>query len=129
MTIREAIEQVDRIKPNDFDDDIKVRWLSALDGGMADEVFLTPPSELGLPYKHPEDMDTELLVGTPHDDMYLYHLQAMVDMYNGEYGKYQNTMEIFNARYTNFVRWFADTYEPAKGYDEGKKRPMGRYWQ
>lgn len=38
---------------------------------------------------------------------------------NGEYNKYQNSMEQFNAHYGNFVRWFASTYEPAQGYVRG----------
>lgn len=31
------------------------------------------------------------------------------------YGKYQNTMEMFNAAWGGFVAWFAETYRPADG--------------
>ena len=34
MTIREAIELVDRLKPNQYGSADKLRWLSELDGAM-----------------------------------------------------------------------------------------------
>ena len=57
-----------------------------------------------------------LLVDPPHDQIYVTWLQAQIDMENGEYSKYQNTMQMFNEGFNSFVAWFANTYEPANGY-------------
>lgn len=117
MKIREAIEHVDAVKPNAFDSKAKVFWLSALEGRIAASVFLLAPVEVRqLQYRFPEDLETELLVTSPHDDLYLLWLQAKIDEANGEYDRYQNTMQIYNEHYGNFLRWFAGLYDPAQGY-------------
>lgn len=115
-TIKEIIERVDENKPNAFTEKTKLRWLAALDGKVAVDVFLLDIVEAKrMAYTHPEDLETELLVGFPHEDIYDLWLKAQIDFENGEYDKYQNTMEMFNTHYSNFVRWFADTYEPSQG--------------
>ena len=39
MTIREAIELVDRLKPNQYGSADKLRWLSELDGAVWHEIW------------------------------------------------------------------------------------------
>lgn len=117
MKLREIIERVDEIKPNAFSSTVKTEWLNALEGRIAADVLLLAPAEIGqLRYSYQEDRETELLVSPPHDDIYVLWLQAKIDEANGEYNKYQNTMQIYNEHYGNFVRWFASTWEPAQGY-------------
>jgi len=127
MVIRDVIEWTDEIKPNAFNDRVKVEWLSALDGRIAADVLLLAPAEVAaLPYLYPRDMDTVMLVSPPHDDIYSLWLAAKVDEANGEYNKFANSAAIFNAHYSSFVRWFADTYAPAQGYNTGLARPLPR---
>ena len=115
--IREIIERVDKIKPNAFKQDVKVRWIAELDGMIATEVMLMCTTDAEqLKYSCPDDLESEPLVGFPHSGIYDLWLCAKIDFTNGEYNKYQNTMEMFNANYKAFVRWFAATYEPAQGY-------------
>ena len=57
-----------------------------------------------------------LLLDPPHDAIYRHWMEAMIDYENGEYSKYQNTMQMFNAQWASFVAWFAETYRPADGY-------------
>lgn len=119
-TIREILGQVDSRKPNAFSDGDKVRWMAELDGKIAADVLLMSIEDIQqLRYSWPEDEKTELLVRFPHDDLYSLWLYARIDFENGEYSKYQNSMEMFNAVYKNFVRWFASTYNPANGYRRG----------
>lgn len=116
-TIREIIDRVDEAKPNAFPDDLKIKWLSELDGKIAADVMLMGIVEirqLGNAYKGNADM--EPLVTYPHDDIYDKWLEARIDYANGEYNKYQNSMEMFNAAFSGFVRWFASNYDPAQGY-------------
>lgn len=119
-TIETVIARVDELKPNAFSEAQKLRWLALLDGKIAADVMLMDISELQqLEYQYPADMDTELLVSFPHDDMYDYWLAAKIDEANGEINKYMNSMEAFNAVYNNFVLWFVSTYEPAQGHRGG----------
>lgn len=115
-TIDTIITRVDEDKPNAFSKTQKVRWISILDGKISLEVFLMAPEEAKkLAYSDPEDLETEPLVNFPYDELYDLWLQAQIDFYNGEANRYQNTMEMFNARYYQFVRWVADSYDPAQG--------------
>ena len=54
-----------------------------------------------------------LLVEAPHSKIYGEYLIARIDYANGEYDKYANTMQMFNAFWSEFSRWFARVYAPA----------------
>ena len=114
MTVREAIDWVDEVKPNSFPDAVKTGWLNRLEGQLAAEVFLMAPVE--IEQLTLTDAGYELLVNPPYDDIYTLWLEAKIDEANGEYNKYQNTMQIYNARLGDFVCWFAQTWDPAQGY-------------
>lgn len=117
MTIKDAIAYADEVKPNAFSTAVKVRWLAELEGRLAAEVFQFAALEIAnFAYTAEKDLETELLVAPPYDDIYTLWLCAKIDEANGEYNKYQNTMQSYNEHYGSFVRWFAGTYEPAEGY-------------
>lgn len=118
MTNREIIDAVDDVKPNAFSEKTKVRWLDSLEGRVMTEVMLMDPCEV-RPFAYPECMEHEPLLEPPYDDLYVMWLTAQIDLANGEYEKYQNSMTVFNAAWTGFVRWFAARYEPAQGYHAG----------
>ena len=118
-TIQEIIERVDDTKINAFTQKTKLAWIGELDGKIAADVMLMSIDEIRmLEYKYPDSLEAEPLVGYPHQDVYVYWLEAKIDYANGEYNKYQNSMEMYNQHYGNFVRWFASTYEPVRGYPE-----------
>jgi len=117
VTIREVIDNVDDIKPNAFLDETKLRWINRLEGRICLDVFLMTIDQANeLAYKHPDNMNTELLVQHPHDDIYEEWLKACIDEANGEYTKYANNMALFNGKYRNFGGWFAREYKPAQGH-------------
>ena len=55
----------------------------------------------------------ELAVRPPHDKLYAAYLTAMIDFANGEYNKYQNSMQLFNLAFGEYARWYADNFRPA----------------
>lgn len=118
MTPRKAITRADETKPNAFSEEVKFEWLRALEGRIAADVFLLAKSELDTvtDLKYPADLDSELIVEPPHDELYIRYLQARIDEQNGEYNRYADSRQLYNEAYGNFVRWFARTYEPAQGY-------------
>lgn len=103
MKINKAIMYADDLRPNAFDDDVKVMWLSELDGKIEREVF---KSEKTVPYVLPVDGEKELLVKHPHSDIYPLYIVAMIDFYNNDIDKYQNAMVIFNSKYDIFAKWY-----------------------
>ena len=118
MTLAQIIEQVDEIKPNAFSDDAKTIWINEAEGLVQTEVFLFNTVDV-VQYNYAEDKDKPLLVDPPHDKLYRAYLSAMIDFANGEYDKYQNSMQVFNAHFGEFQRWYANVYQPADAHMEG----------
>lgn len=115
--IKEIIAEVNDNIPNAFKDERKLAWIAELDGRIAADVFLMGIEDVQqLQYKYPEDLESEPLVRFPHDRLYPLWLEAQIDFANREADKYQNSMAMYNAAYSSFVRWVAQTYDPAQGY-------------
>lgn len=123
MRVKEALEFIDSVKPNAYTDDQKLRWLNDCEGMVQTQVLLFASPEM-IAYSLPEDENTEMLVSKPHDKLYLSYLYAMIDFANGEYNKYSNSMQMFNAEFSEFMRWFANAYRPA---DTNEER-VGEQW-
>lgn len=110
MTIREAINQADGRLKNTIPEDTKVKWLSNLDYNTFLNVYKThedSPAEEFTPYTEDTDLlTTELLVGSPWDEMYIYYLKAKyhqemheIDRYNNEAAQYAEIFGDFKAYY------------------------------
>ena len=114
-TLKSVIEMVDEIKPNAFSNEAMTQWLNECEGLVQTEVLLFASEEI-ITYHYDADKDKELLAQPPHDKIYWAYLTAMIDFANGEYNKYQNSLQLYNNAYGNFLRWFAGTYDPVQGY-------------
>ena len=117
-TLKDVIDEVDEVKPNPFDNDTKTRWLNESEGTVQTEVVLLASVDV-IQYTYATDQNVQLLVDPPHDKLYGVYLAARIDFANGEYEKYQNTMQLFNEFFDEFVRWYARNYSPADALEEG----------
>ena len=98
MTIRGAIQRVRDLKPNQYSDDTLVQWLSDLDGQIWQDLLC---HYSGHPAPEPytaSDMDVELLVERPHEELYVTYLSAKIDYQNGEFARYNNAMMMLNEK-------------------------------
>nr|DAH17104.1 MAG TPA: hypothetical protein [Caudoviricetes sp.] len=115
MTISEAIERADRLMPNQYDREQKVRWLSELDGQAEREVFArceAPPEGDFTPYDPETDLEKELRIPAPWDGIYLDWLQAQYSYYNAEFTRYGNAQEKFNNAYLSFTASWLRSHMP-----------------
>lgn len=115
MTIIEAINQVDSLKPNTYSPSDKVRWLSRLDGKVKTEVIDTHEVAEDAAFSGYDDRtstDTELLIPYPYDEAYPLWLEAQIDYANNEYGRYNNSIAMFNTTYSAFERWYNRNHMP-----------------
>jgi hypothetical protein len=101
MTPNKAIEIVDRLKSNIYSEEDKLRWINELDGMVQRLVFQEKEIKQ---YSYPEDMDTELLIPAPFEDLYSLYLESKIDYYNREYGSYNNSAIVFEARYSDYKK-------------------------
>lgn len=119
MTIIEAINRCDALKPNVCTQEEKIKWLSTLDGMIKSEIIDTHEGGEGVMftgYDMNTDMNTELIVGAPYDTLYLHWIEAKIDYTNAEYKKYNNSIGTFNTAYSDFSRYYNRTHMP-----KGKK--------
>ena len=112
MKLKQVIDLVDGIEPNGYGYDVKTAWINEAEGMVQTDVMLRAIEDIDQ-YTWTDDQQTVLLVKPPHDKLYRFYLQAMIQLANAEYDRYQNTMTVFNAVWGEFVRWFSRTVYPA----------------
>lgn len=115
MTIIEAINYIDTVKPNNYSQNDKILWLSRLDGKVKEEIIDTHESEMTVNFSGYDEntpIITELLVTYPYDELYPMWLEAQIDYANSEYTKYNNSMSMFNTAYSNYERYYNRTHMP-----------------
>ena len=108
MTIIEAINRIDELKPNSYTYLDKIGWLSKLDGTIKKNIIDTHEDGEDITftgYNNDTPDDTELLVKAPYDEIYLYWLESRIDYYNGEMAKYNNSAAMFNNAYAEYANY------------------------
>lgn len=108
MTINEVLTEVDELKPNQYQDETKIRWLSILEGKIVDEIFKTHvlAEKIEFTGYSINDINSELLVPDTYADLYRYYLYAMIDQNNGEMNRYAGSMQAFNQAYKDFANYY-----------------------
>lgn len=115
MTIIEAINKIDTLKPNNYTHSDKIKWLSNLDGLIKKEIIDTHKGGSDIEFNGYNDdtlLETELLVPSPYDDIYVKWLESQIDYANAEYGKYNNSSTAYNTAYSSFERYYNRTHLP-----------------
>ena len=114
MTLMEAINHLDAVKPNSYGQREKITWLSNLDGLIKKEIIDThEDGEKVIFGGYTEaDLTKTLIVPAPYDDIYIKWLEAKIDFANGEYLKYNNSALAFNEEYQRFARCYHREHRP-----------------
>lgn len=115
MKIRDAIERIDSHKHNIYTQNDKIAWLSRLDSMV--KTLIIDAHEGGesvefTGYDDSTDLNTEMLVPAPFDEMYLRWLEAQIDYSNGEYGKYNNAITMYQTAYDAYANHYRRTHMP-----------------
>ena len=115
MTIIEAISRIDALKHNTYTQTDKVQWLSRMDWMVKRHIIDTHEGADKITftgYDDNTDLQTELLVPAPYDETYLRWMEAQIDYHNGEYGKYNNSIDMFNTAYKGYQDYYNRTHMP-----------------
>lgn len=116
MTIMDAINYTDLTKPNVYPLDLKIRWLSNLDGQIMTNIISTHEDGQDVNFtgydENTDINDVELLVPFPYDDIYIKWLEAQIDYALGENRKYNNSITAFNEAYAMFEKYYNRTHMP-----------------
>ena len=118
MKIIEAINRIDSLKHNTYSESDKVAWLSRLDAMVKNHITDTHKGDevTFTGYDDGTDLQTELLIPAPYDEVYLRWMEAQIDYHNGEYDKYNNAIDMFNTAFDGYKNYYNRTHMP-----KGKK--------
>jgi len=123
MTVGEILAMVDEIKPNTFDENLKIAWLSELEGRIFNDIVLTHEHDLVddgegnmieptfAGYDETSENE-EVIAPDTYADLYRHYLFAQMDYSNGETDRYTNSMIMFNNSYQQFSNWYNSTHKP-----------------
>lgn len=114
MTLQEAIEYCDTLKPNSIEKKIKVGWITEVDGIVFNDILSRTHDNLFEPRGYNEDDDVELFVPSPYNGLYFYYLSAKIDAVNGEYGSYNNNTALYNSVLSDFAVYYRQNHMPKK---------------
>ena len=112
MTILEAIQRTDELRYNTFTEEEKVAWLNQLDWLIYRNILEEHEDCQTFAGYRDAEPDTELLVQEPYDAMYVWWLQAQMDLVNGETSRYNAAILTFNQEYEGFESWYKRNHMP-----------------
>ena len=117
MTLQEALDITDEMKPNMMKRETKIRMLMDLENMIYDEILMkhehAEEQEQKPEYTEETEPDTELLVPDPYGtEMYPYWLMSKIDSMNMEYDKYNNDRAMFENAYDSMSDWWTRTKMP-----------------
>lgn len=118
MTIQEALDRVDMMRPNNMQKDFKLAALSELDGLIRREMIATHEEneDDDIPeaavYTEETAPDTRLIAPFPYDEIYMYWLCCKVDLQNLEMDKHNNDRILFNNAYDTLSDYWTRTHMP-----------------
>lgn len=108
MYLREAIARANEMRINTINDSTKSKWAYTVDCGVAEIMHVEKPRET-FP------ADRELLMPSPHDEIYVLYIAAMIDYQNGEIELYRNDIAVFEEAMKQASAWYRRNH-PAKNY-------------
>jgi hypothetical protein len=116
MTIKECIDMVDNVKPNQYGIEDKVRWLSFIDRIIINDVIKTHEgykNEYEEFEGYSEDkLGVKLIVEPPYDELYVAYLKMKIDEENGETARYNNSATMFNSYMTEYKKHYNKYHKP-----------------
>lgn len=114
MKLTDAISQAVLLTGAAVDQSIMCRWLSELDGKLSLTLYKT---DAIINYQMPGEGQESpaLLVPYPWDGMYIHYLEAMCYYTTGDFGRYQNSMAMYNQGEKAFREWCIRMHYPALG--------------
>lgn len=116
MTIKDCIDIVDNIKPNQYTIRDKVMWLSFIEEIIINDVLKTHEGYDGRYDSfegYSEDkLSVTLIVPSPYDRLYTAYLKMKIDQENGETARYNNSMLLYNTYMQEYRKHYNKTHMP-----------------
>lgn len=100
MTIQEAINKANELRPNPISADTKVDYLNELNAQIAETMGVDMPDKLTA------QSTEDLLMPYPYEQVYVLYLTAMIDNAQEEFALFNNDMVLFNQAMHEALAWW-----------------------
>lgn len=121
MNIKECIDLVDGVKPNQYSIEDKVAWLSFIEQSIINDVLLTHEGYDGryddFTGYSPDNLTVGLIAPSPYDRLYTAYLKMKIDEENGETARYNNSATLFNSYLSEYKKWYNRNHMPISNAD------------
>lgn len=114
MKLGEILRKVDQLRPNAFSDAEKIEMLNTVEGRVYTDIMSKAEDGMNwtfIPFKEEEE-ERELVVPVPFTDLYLFYLFSMIDFYNGDSGRYNDSMVLYNNAWDAYAAHYRETHKP-----------------
>lgn len=118
MKLNEAIERVNTLKDNAYDDTVIKNFIEDCDKQIYREVVETHENKNkyeAFETRYPLNGEDELIADDAYCELYVFYAIAKIDIFNGETDRYTNNMICYNTALSNF-----------KAYYNRHNKPLGR---
>lgn len=116
MTIQEALDIVDEMKPNMMSERLKFKYLTEIEQLIHDEIVMhhvhTEEQEANPVYSENSSPDEELIVPDPYSMVYVYWLMSKIDIQNQEDARYNVDRAHFENAYETMSDWWTRSHMP-----------------
>ena len=115
MKIRDVLTQVNANLVNTYSQKEKIAWLSLLDQRVKIKIIDTHEGAENVKfngYDEDTDLDTELLVPAPFDEMYLRWMESQIHYRNQEEDRCNNATDAFDVLWAEFRNYYNQCHMP-----------------
>ena len=115
MTIQEALDQLDEMKPNMMSRRLKMKYLTEIEQLIYDEIVIKhehDPEMVKPAFTEDTDPGTVLLIPDPYSMVYVYWLMTKVDIQTQEDARYNIDRMHFENAYNTMSDWYTREHMP-----------------
>ena len=113
MNVREILAMVDQLRPNAYTDGEKIALLNTIEGRVYTDIYQKAEDFEGEfePFAEGEE-ERELSVPVPFTDLYLYYIASRIDYFNGDVGRYNDSIVLYNDAWDMFASHYRENHKP-----------------
>ena len=116
MTLQEALDIADEMKPNMMRRDLKIKYITEIEQLIWAEIVMkhehTEEQETKPAYDEETTPGTELIVPDPYSIVYTYWLMSKIDIQNQEDARYNIDRAHFDNAYNTMSDWYTREHMP-----------------
>lgn len=118
MTLQEALDQVDELKPNMMSRKLKIKYLTEIEQLIHSEILMNhehrEEDSIMPVYTEQTEPGTLLIVPDPYSMVYIYWLMTKIDIQNQEDARYNIDRAHFENAYDAMSDWWTRNYMPVQ---------------